>query len=128
MKRSGIFQEIGGKMERTQVSLAGRSRGEGGVKDHSLLKFLDAVLLAKAGSAGRIPDGEVGWVMSYILNILSWKPSLTSQTKLCRTGVWMRVLGWRGLFYNNNLKSRNNKCYHSLNTYSVPRLTIHYLI
>lgn len=66
--------------------------------------------------------------MSCILNIVSWETSLTSQTKIRRTGVWMGVLGWRGIFYNNNLKSRNNKCYHLLNAHSVPKLTIYYLI
>lgn len=33
----------------------------------------------------------------------------------------MRVLGWRGTFYQSNIKSRNNKCYHLLNIYSVPQ-------
>lgn len=72
--------------------------------------------------------GRLGW--SWVIFWTLWVGSLPwpPQTKICRTGVWMGVLGWRGIFCNNNLKSRNNKCYHLSNSYSVPKLTIYYLI
>lgn len=47
MERSGMFLEVGGKIESTQVGLVGRSRGEGGVKHDSLQNFLGAALLTK---------------------------------------------------------------------------------
>lgn len=61
--------------------------------------------------------------MRYILDILSWKPSLASQKETRRSRVWVRVRGWREVFYNNNLKSRNNKCCHLWNIHSVPMLS-----
>ena len=62
----------------------------------SLQNFLDAILLTKPERAGPIPDWEGRVVMRCILDILSWKPSLTSQTKTCRFGLWMKVIGWKG--------------------------------
>lgn len=83
----------------------GSSRGEGSVKDNSLQNFLDAIFLPEAERAGQIPGWEGGVVMSCILGILSWKLSLTSQTKICSSELWMRVLGWKWgyiLKYINN--------------------------
>lgn len=82
--------------------------------------------MTEVGNSGQIPDWEVGVIMGYIWDILSWQSSLTSQTKIWMSRVWMRVLDWREIFYNN-LKSRNNKHYHLLDIYSVAKLAVYCL-
>lgn len=54
-----VILEAGGKIESTQVSLVGRSRGEGGVKHDDLQNFLDAALLNKQGVLDSFRPG--GW-------------------------------------------------------------------
>lgn len=106
MRRGGIFHKIADKNTgRTQISLVGRSRERRVLRIMSSLQnFLDAILLTKPERAGPIPDWEGGMVVRCVLDILSWKPSLTSQTKTGRFGLGMKVLGWKGVVcYNNNL-------------------------
>ena len=72
------------------MGVGGQKQGEEGVKyNDSLQNFLGAILLTKPERAGPIPDWEGGVVMKWILDILSWKLSLTFQTKTCRFGLWM---------------------------------------
>lgn len=61
VERSGMIPEAGGKTESAQVSLVGRSRGEGGVKHDDLQNFLDAALLNKQGVLDSYQTGRLGW-------------------------------------------------------------------